>query len=279
MTAADKREGGGSRAPWLLDFPEERRGRCGRARRVLPAPAVDRVGCRPCDRRSSDVVHRHVDAVRRSDVRAGALPTLGDVYAELDSLVGTPPGEGASPPTFSSCSPLPAAGSPVYGSASVSSVGTPNGSATVSVQALGNELVEQSADVDTTLTASMTLSSPATSVDFTVPYTTSGLSQTGTDDDAFALVSFSAAIGLINSADGSYGTWSTPAGHYDLSSPSGPASGTASVTLFCPDGSQLAPVVVGLGVNLLADAYSDNSSQTAAGANIQMNAVTATINA
>jgi hypothetical protein len=205
-------------------------------------------------------------------------PALDEVYAELDSLVGSPPGQGASPPALSSCTPLPAAGSAVYGSASVSSVGTPNGAATVSVQALGNEIVEQSADVDTTLTVSMTLSSPATSVDFTIPYTTSGLSQTGTDDDAFALASFSSAIGLINCTDGSYGTWSTPAGQYDLASPSGPASGTASVTVFCPDGSQLAPGVVGLGVNLLADAYSDNSSQTAAGANIQMNGVTATIN-
>jgi hypothetical protein len=203
---------------------------------------------------------------------------LDEVYAELDSLVGSPPGQAASPSVFSSCAPLPAAGSAVYGSASVSSVGTPSGSATVSVQALGNELVEQSADVDTTLTASMTLSSPATSVSFAVPYTTSGLTQTGTDDDAFALVSFSSAIGLINCADGSYGTWSTPAGQYDLASPSGPASGTAGVTVFCPDGSQLAPGVVGLGVNLLADAYSDNGNQTAAGANIQMNGVTATIN-
>ena len=50
------------------------------------------------------------------------------------------------------------------------------------------------------------------------------------------------------------------------------------MTVFCPDGSQLAPGVVGLGVNLLADAYSENSSQTAAGANIQLSGVTATIN-
>jgi hypothetical protein len=205
-------------------------------------------------------------------------PTLDEVYDELDSLVGAPPGQGASPPVFSSCTPLPAVGSPVYGSASVSSVGTPNGSATVSVQALGNQLVEQSANVDTTLTASMTLASPASSVTYSVPYTTSGLSQTGTDDDAFALVSFSSAIGLINCTDGSYGTWSTPPGQYDLESPSGPAAGTARVTLFCPDGSQLAPGLVGLGVNLLANAYSDNSTQTAAGANIRLNGVTATLN-
>jgi hypothetical protein len=204
-------------------------------------------------------------------------PTLDEVYAELESLVGTQPGQAASPPVFSSCTPLPAAGSAVYGSASVSSVAAPSGSATVSVQALGNELVEQSADVDTTLTASMTLSSPASSVTYSIPYTTSGLSQTGTQDDAFALVSFSQATGLINCTDGSYGTWSTPPGQYDLESPSGAASGTASVMLFCPDGSQLAPGVVGLGVNLLADAYSDNGSQTAAGANIQLNGVTATI--
>ena len=205
-------------------------------------------------------------------------PALDEVYAELDSLVGTPPGQGATPPDFSSCTPLPATGSAVYGSASVSSLGSPNGSATVSVQALGNELVEQSANVDTTLTASMTLSSPVSSVTYSIPYTTSGLSQTGTDDDAFALVSFSQAIGLINCTDGSYGSWSTPPGQYDLESPSGPASGTANVTLFCPDGSQLAPGAVGLGVNLLANAYSDDSRQIAAGANIQMHGVTATIN-
>jgi hypothetical protein len=210
------------------------------------------------------------------------LPTtysaLEEVYGELDSLIGVPPGQGASPPVFSSCSPLPAAGSAVYGSASVSSVGTPTGSATVSVQALGNELVEQSANVDTTLTATMTLSSPATSVDIAVPYTTAGLSQTGAQDDAFALVSFSQAAGLMGCTDGSYGTWSVPPGQYDLASPSGSGSGTATVTLFCPDGSQLAPGTVGLGVNLLANAYSDNSQSAGAGANISLSGVTATIN-
>ena len=50
------------------------------------------------------------------------------------------------------------------------------------------------------------------------------------------------------------------------------------MTVFCPDGSQLAPGVVGLEVNLLADACSENSSQTAAGANSQMSGVTATVN-
>jgi hypothetical protein len=210
------------------------------------------------------------------------LPTsysaLDEVYGELDSLIGVPPGQGASPPVFSSCSPLPAAGSAVYGSASVNSVGTPTGSSTVSVEALGNQLVEESADVDTTLTGSMTLSAPATSINFSIPYTTSGLSQTGTDDDAFALVSFSAATGLLACTDGSYGTWSVPPGQYDLESPTGPGSGTASVTLFCPDGSQLAPGTAGVGVNLLADAYSENGQTVAAGANIALNGVTATIN-
>jgi hypothetical protein len=206
-------------------------------------------------------------------------PALDAVYAELDALIGSAhPGGGATPPVFSSCSPLPAAGSPLYGSASVSSAASPNGSATVSVQATGNGLVEQSADVDTALTTTMTLSAPASSVTYSIPYTTSGLSQTGSDVDAFALVSFSQAKGLIACTDGSYGTWSTPAGQYDLSAPSGPSSGTAAVTLFCPDGAQLAPGVVGLGVNLLADAHSDNGQAAAAGANIQLGDVTATVN-
>ena len=78
--------------------------------------------------------------------------------------------------------------------------------------------------------------------------------------------------------DGSYGLWSLPPGQYDLAAPLGPTSGTDSVRFFCPDGSQLAPGVVGLGVNLLADAHSDNGQNAAAGANIQLHGVTATIN-
>jgi hypothetical protein len=203
-------------------------------------------------------------------------PALDEAYAELDSLLGGAPGQGPYPPTFSSCSPLPAAASPVVGSASVSSVASENGSATVSVQALGNQIVEQSADVDTALTASLTLSSPTPSVDFSIPYTTSGLTQSGTEHP-FALISFSEATGM-RCVDGSYGLWSIPPGQYDLGSPMGPGAGTASVHFFCPDGSELAPGVVGLAVNLLANAYSDNSQPAAASANIAMHDVTATIN-
>jgi hypothetical protein len=204
-------------------------------------------------------------------------PALEDVYSEVDALVATWPGQGPYPPTFSSCTPLPAAASPVVGSASGSSVASPSGSATVSVQALGNQLIEESANVDTTLTASLTLSAPTPSVDFSIPYTTAGLSQSGSQDP-FALVSFSAATGLMPCVDGSDGIWSTPPGQFDLESPMGPGSGTASVHLFCPDGSDLAPGVVGLGVNLLANVYSDNNQAATASADITLHDVTATIN-
>jgi hypothetical protein len=205
-----------------------------------------------------------------------ANPTLSEVYGKLGALTGAAPGAGPYPPTFSSCTPLPSAAAAV-GSASVSSVTSPNGSATVSVQALGNQLVEESANVYTTLTSSITLSSPAPSVTFSVPYTTSGLTQSGTEHP-FALVSFTAATGLIGCVDGSDGIWSNPPGQYDLASPMGPGAGTASVQVFCPDGSELAPGAVGLGVNLLANAYSDNGQPGAASANIALHGVTATIN-
>jgi hypothetical protein len=202
---------------------------------------------------------------------------LASVFEELDALEGLPPGEGESPPTISSCSPLPTGLSTVVGSASVSSVASPNGSATVSVQALGNELVEESADVDTTLSASIALTSPASSVDFSIPYTTSGLSQT-TSDSASAAVAFSQTPGLTKCVDGSNGIWSYPPGQYDLSAPTGPGSGTWTVVFSCPDGSDLAPGVLGPEVYLLAAADSASGQNASASANIVLHDVTGTIN-
>jgi hypothetical protein len=206
-----------------------------------------------------------------------ADPTLSEAYEEVGALTGAAPGQGPYPPTFSSCSPLPSAAAPVVGSATVSSVASPSGTATVSVQALGNQLVEESANVDTALSASITLGSPAPSVTFSVPYTSSGLTASGSENP-FAMVSFTAATGLIKCVDGSYGLWSNPPGQYDLESPLAGASGTAAVQVFCPDGSDLAPGAVGLAVNLLANAYSDNSESQTASANIALQGVTATIN-
>jgi hypothetical protein len=206
-----------------------------------------------------------------------ASPTLREAYAELDALAGAAPGAGPYPPTFSSCSPLPSVASPVVGDATVTSVTSPSGTASVSAQADGNQLVAQSASVYTTLSGSIQLSAPAPSVTFSVPYTTSGLSQSG-DEDPFALVSFTAATGLIGCVDGSDGIWSNPPGQYDLASPMGPGAGTATVQVFCPDGSQLAPGTVGLGVNLLANASSDNAQNDVAAADISLHGVTATIN-
>ncbi len=215
------------------------------------------------------------------------LPTLfegsllAQVAAEIAALEGLPPGSG-SVPTVTSCTPLPAALSPVLGSASVSSVASPNGSATIAVQALGNDFVEQSAQVDTTLAASITLNSPASSVEVSVPYTNSPYTTSGdspsSGDSAFALVSFGQAPGLIMCVDGSYGIWSNPPGQYDLEAPMGAGSGTAGVLFSCPDGSELAPGVVRLGIDLLASADSENGQTASASANIDVQGVTATIN-
>jgi hypothetical protein len=204
-------------------------------------------------------------------------PALENLYSELDALSGSMPGQGPYPPTFSSCSPLPSAASPVVGSASASSVASPNGSATVSAQADGNELVAESANVDTMLTGSATLSAAAPSVTFSIPYTTSGLSQSGSPENAFALISFSAESGST-CVDGSYALWSLPPGQFDLSAPLGAGSGTDSVQLFCPDGSELAPGAVSLVVTLLVSAASSNNEAEAASANIGLTSVTATIN-
>jgi hypothetical protein len=164
------------------------------------------------------------------------------------------------------------------GSASASSVASPNGSATVSAEALGNEFVEQGADVDTTLTGSVSLSAAASSVTFSVPFTTTGLSQSGNPEDAFALISFEADTGPTNCVDGSYPIWSVPPGQYDLEAPMAPGSGTESVQLFCSDGSDLAPGAMNLSVTLLVNAYSNDSEAEAASANISLQGVTATVN-
>ena len=143
------------------------------------------------------------------------LPTLyqgnllPEVEAELTALEGQPPGSGArSIPTVSSCSPLPAALAPVAGSASVSSTASPDGSATVTAQATGNAVVEESAQMNTTLSAAIPLGAPASSVVVSIPYATTGLAQTG-GNTAYALVSFGQAPGAIMCVDRSYGS-----GHY-----------------------------------------------------------------
>ena len=128
-----------------------------------------------------------------------------------------------------------------------------------------------------TLSAAIPLRAAASSVVVSIPYATTGLAQTG-GNEASALVSFGQAPGAIMCVDGSYGLWSLPPDQYDLSAPLGPASGTDSVRFFCPDGSDLAPGVVGFGTDVLTWASSDNGQMAAASANIEMHDVTATIN-
>ncbi len=212
------------------------------------------------------------------------LPTLyqnnlfPEVEAEFSALEGQPPGSGGgSIPTVSSCSPPPVALAPVAGRASVSSNASPDGSATVTAQATGNAVAEESAQMNITLSAAIPLRTPASSVVVSIPYVTTGLSRTGRND-AHALVSFGQAPGAIMCTDGSYGLWSLPPGQHALSAPLGPASGTGTVPFSCPDGSDLAPGVVGFGADVLTWAFSDNGQMAAASANIDTHDVTATIN-
>jgi hypothetical protein len=141
----------------------------------------------------------------------------------------------------------------------------------VSAQAQGNNLVAESATVQTSLTGSVSLSSPASSVDFSIPYTTSGISQSA---GALAYVWFSVTA-VPNCVNGSIGHWSAvPAGGFF---PMGPGSGIASVQFSCP-GSEIVPGSLGIVLNLSMSAGSSNGAAASASGNFDMSGVTATIN-
>ena len=160
----------------------------------------------------------------------------------------------------------------MVGSASATSNASPVGSATVSVQAQGNDLVDEGAEVLTSLTGSIAMSSPASSVDFSIPWSTSGISQSSFPG-AFVDVWFS-VTGIPGCVDGSSATWSDQPVDFGQM---GPGSGTGSVQFTCPDGSDIVPGSLGFAVNLTANAGSDNGVAESASANFQMTGVTATI--
>ena len=204
-----------------------------------------------------------------------ANPALQEAYGELSALTGTAPGAGPFPPTFSSCTPLPSAAA--RGRQRVGLLGRfaewlGHRLGPGARQPTGRGISEREHRAERLHHAQL-----PPSVTFSVPYTPSGYTQSGTEDP-FTLVSFTGATGLTGCVDGSDGIWSNPPGQYDLESPLGPGAGAASVEVFCPDGSELAPAAVQIGVNVLANAYSDNGQPAAASANIALHGVTATIN-
>ncbi|HUE06198.1 MAG TPA: hypothetical protein VMP41_02145 [Acidimicrobiales bacterium] len=191
---------------------------------------------------------------------------------------------GNNNPVPSDCTPLPSELSSIQ-YASVTTPSSASGTATVSARSLGDTVVGEEAYGVVELDASIPLSSPASSVEVTIPYTTSGLSWSTVPanqacgatfpvpcDEAQAVVSFGPP--LPKCADGTYGFGiPTPAGINRLT---GPSSGTVGIHYYCPDGSDL--VSAQLAVEVYAEADSDSGHAENASANVQMTGVTATIN-
>ncbi len=157
---------------------------------------------------------------------------------------------------------------------------SPSGSATVSSEALGDDLLAEQASAIVNLSAPIPLTSPASSVEVAIPYTTSGVrwSTPAGSDDAGAAVSVvpeASNIDSINCADGSFGIMS---GDFDTSftSPTPPGSGTLDLKFSCPDGSDLVSGV-GFRVQLTTSVYSASGHTESAAANFAMSGVTATI--
>lgn len=215
---------------------------------------------------------------------------LGEVGSSLGEHTTIP-----DPLSFGSyCTPPPSELSPVA-SASASAAGSPSGSANVSAQALGNAVIAASANSDVELTASIPLSSPASSVEVSIPYTTTGVTWTTPGDQGCGVfapgscgsgagIFIAPAEGSITCTDGSQGTVSpfNETGSIDVTpidTPTGPGSGSVNNIRFsCPDGADLVPGPgFGFTVEVADSVYSDTGQTLSASANIQLQGVTATI--
>jgi hypothetical protein len=170
------------------------------------------------------------------------------------------------------CSPLPTVLSPVAGSASVTSVASPTGSATVSAQSTGNSVVAEGAEVQTSLSTSVSIGSNVSSLEFSIPWTTTGISESS-HSGSLVDVWFSVTA-VPNCVDGSAMSWSSVPVEFG---PMGPGAGTGSVVFSCRDGSDLAPGSLGFLANLYASTFSNGTPESAF-ANFQMHGVTATLN-
>jgi hypothetical protein len=185
--------------------------------------------------------------------------------------------------------PAPSALSALINASSTES-SSPSGSATLSSEALGNVLLTEQASAGVTFTASVPLSSPASSVDVTIPYTTTGVTMTplsGGSSYASSLVlidpnfapNFSDGLAC---ADGSVGTMAPynksgslvvfPIGQ-DVPAGSGTING---IRFYCPDGSDLVSGVSFV-VEVLTDVYAADGQTESASVNFDMNGASATI--
>jgi hypothetical protein len=233
------------------------------------------------------VTSSQCDGPTTSPIIAGPL---GDVGSSLGEHTTIP-----DPISFGTvCTPPPSALSSVD-TASASAAGSPGGSANVSAQALGNAVIAASANSDAGLTASIPLSSPASSIEVSIPYTTTGITWTTPNGQGCGLfapgICAAAAAAFIDPieapitcADGSQGTVSpfNQSGSIVISSfsaPTPPGSGLVSNIRFsCPDGSDLVPGPgLGFTVSVADSVYSDSGQPETASANIQLQGVTATI--
>lgn len=223
----------------------------------------------------STVVPVSTFTVSSTQCAGPALPIPAAVDSLLDVLTGAKDPVGLTSLGLG-CTPLPAVLAPLVGTASASAVASPSGSATASAATTGTGLVEELADAESTLAASITLNAPASSVEFSIPYTSTGVSESGNTDpvdagsSAFVLLT---AIGLLPCTDGSR---ADPPAEGDLDAPSGSVSGTWDISISCPDGSDLAPQTIEVEAYASASTYSKGQAESAA-ANIQLHDVTATI--
>jgi hypothetical protein len=233
------------------------------------------------------VTSSQCDGPTTSPIIAGPLGDVGSSLGEHSTI--------PDPISFgSACTPPPSELSSVA-SASASAAGSPGGVANVSAQALGNAVIAASANSDVGLTAAIPLSSPASSIEVSIPYTTSGITWTTPNDQgcgpfapgscaAGAVVFVDPIAAPITCVDGSQGTASpfNQSGSIDVSSfsaPTAPGSGVVTnIRFYCPDGSDLVPGPgLGFTVSVADSVYSDSGQPETASANIQLHGVTATI--
>ena len=159
------------------------------------------------------------------------------------------PGPGNGPlnlPTISlnpGCSSAPSVLPSAYNASNTASSSS-SGSATFSSEALGNAVLAEEAYGGVDLNASIPLAAPASSVDVSVPYTTSGVtwSDPAKYDQAGATLIIK-PTGPIMSADGSFGTASPNLFVTPGAAPTPPGSGTLDFHFSCPDGSDLVSAV------------------------------------
>jgi hypothetical protein len=212
-------------------------------------------------------------------------PVVEDVQNLIDAL--NYPGSGSllTLPTVSlnpGCTPAPSLLSSIINASNTVS-SSPSGSASVSSEALGNPLLAEAAGAGVTFTASIPLSAPASSVDVSIPYTTTGVTMTP-GGEAVALVTVELSNPeVITCSDGSLGTISpfNQSGDIDafpILQDIPASSGTVSGIRFsCPDGSDLVSRL-GFAVTVETAVHASSGHTESASANFDMEGVTATIN-